>query len=151
VTKSPPSGQRANASQYNLREALAEEHLDGQFIDKFLLAIIRAHPDQEPDASASDAERLNAAKRALLGSGRKAKKEMSGTASALRWMAYEYIRDRGGPALSLGPDPYEWLERQPAEARSVKDLAHMANVLVRDARRRGISKTCSGSGDGNFA
>ena len=119
------------ATEEELWEALNEPHCDGDFAKKLALAIIRANPSSSPK---TDNQRMNTALRALLGDCYVPDKNYSAVRPALRWMADQYIRDRGGPGvLLLSRDPYAWLDRDPPGARTVQDLAQAASSAIENA------------------
>jgi hypothetical protein len=126
-----PTHHADEASEAELIEAMSEEHCSGPFLDKLLFAIVSAYP--ENNLGRTDQQRVNKARKALLGSMAKPKKGSRTTTEALQWMASEYIRDRGGPAFSLGPSPFAWLDANPPGARSVKDLAQEVKRVVQCA------------------
>ena len=104
--------------------AATEPHTDGVLLKKILFAIIKANPDSS--GTKSDKKRMNAAMGALLGSKYKSDKVSEGTFEALKWMAEEYISDRGGPGLSPGSDSFAWLHKKTPNARGANQLAEEA-------------------------
>lgn len=123
--------EKVEVSDDEFRIAVEEPHLDGALLPKIVLAIIRANPD--PGSTKSDSKRLNAAMKAILGSRYNARKSSPNTSKALRWMAEEFVKDRGGPGITPGPDPFRWLSANPKSARTVKDLAKEAYELYAHA------------------
>jgi len=121
---------RDKATEAEYLGALAEEHVTGKFPEKFLLAIIRAYPCSSSD---TDDQRLRCALKALFGKDYATNEKRSNLDEALRYMAWEYIRDRNGPGISLGKDPGAWLDGNPDGARSIKDLALEAADRVIDS------------------
>lgn len=117
--------EKSNVTEAEYADALEEEHLDGQFVQKFLRAIIECYPS--PNARPKSlAQRIDAAQEALFGKVLVVGRDTGDDEDALRFMADEFVRDRKGPAISIGPNPFAWLAANPREARSIVDLAREA-------------------------
>lgn len=113
------------ATNQEFADALSEENFDGDLLTKLVLAIIKGNPDES--GTKSEQARLNAAMKALVGNSYNSNKSSPGLMPAIKWMAWEYMRDRGGPGISFGKNPFAWLNTQPVNATSVKDLAYKAS------------------------
>lgn len=125
------------ASQQELLNAIGEEHGRGVFVDRLLMAIIEAHPD--PASKRSSLERLNDARRALLGERGAARlKRHPRDRDALLYMAEHYMNDRGGAhVMSTRRTSFkERVDSEPVGARSVAVLAKEAAQRFRSSSAR---------------
>lgn len=136
----------SDASNEDYLIALSEQHSAGGFPYKLAMAIVKAHPSSGTD---TEQMRINKALKALLGDDYNAILKRTNLRDALKYMAREYIADRGGDRMSLGRDPFSWLEKSPDGVRTKEDLAieankkiqgapsaqHLENVFGKDTRR----------------
>ena len=128
---------KTQATEDELWEALNEPHSDGPFERKLALAIIRANPSS---SSETERQRMNTALKALLGDRYVADRKYSDVRGALKWMAEQYVDDRGGERWQVGSrDPFAWLDRDSPGARTVEQLAIDATreIAVRSISSKG--------------
>ncbi len=114
-------------ADFDYLEALGEPSLDGSFLPKLLMMIVKGNPLGKSTETTSDVKRVERALKALLGRDGFKSTRRHATERALRLMAQGYLEDRGGEQIGVGPNRFGWLERNPKGARSIEELARYAS------------------------